>query len=93
MPFSERLSTQRREVFESVFSETRGMPQVVRAATALSAFLDQKEIFLSADDLLAGHEQYYDYRVPSEEEPASTPDERALPLQEEIIARTEHAAI
>jgi pyruvate formate-lyase/glycerol dehydratase family glycyl radical enzyme len=68
--FSEAMSVQRREVFRRVFSGTRGTPQVVRVATALSAFLDEKDIVLSPDDLLAGHEQYYDYTVPPEEEPA-----------------------
>jgi pyruvate formate-lyase/glycerol dehydratase family glycyl radical enzyme len=62
---SERMFTQRREIYERVFRENRSEPQVLRMALALAAFLREKDIILYVEDLLAGHEQFYDFELSS----------------------------
>ena len=76
---SERMSSQRREIFERVFNENGSESQVVRMAKGLAAFLREKDILLYQDDLLAGYEQFYDYSVPVMDETSSVcPEETSL---------------
>lgn len=63
--YSKRMFSQRKEIFQRVFSEDPSESQVVRKAKALAAFLREKDILLYQDDLLAGYEQYYDYSMPA----------------------------
>ena len=63
--YSERMSRQRKEIFQRVFDENPSDPQVLKMAKALAAFLREKDIILWDDDLLAGYEQYYDYSIPA----------------------------
>ncbi|MBC8230003.1 hypothetical protein H8E77_10700 [bacterium] len=77
--YSEKMSSQRKEIFERVFNENRSEPQVIRMAKGLAAFLCEKDILLYQDDLLAGYEQFYDYSVPAMgETPPVFPEEISL---------------
>jgi len=62
---SERMSHQRKEIFQRVFDENPSKSQVLRMARGLATFLREKDIILWEDDLLAGYEQFYDYSMPS----------------------------
>ncbi|MFC1716497.1 hypothetical protein ACFL6S_22705, partial [Candidatus Poribacteria bacterium] len=63
---SEKMASQRREVFHRVFNENWLGSQVLRMAKSLAAFLREKDLVVWEEDLLAGYEQYYDYAVPSQ---------------------------
>ena len=58
--YSKKMYSQRREIFEHVFSENQSEPIVIRMAKGLAAFLREKDIFLYEDDFLAGYVQRYD---------------------------------
>ena len=62
--FSEAMAEQRRMVYERVFAETRGEPQVLRRGKALAAFLAEKDVSVFVEDVLAGLQQTYDFREP-----------------------------
>jgi pyruvate formate-lyase/glycerol dehydratase family glycyl radical enzyme len=59
------LAAQRAEAYTRVLSETQGQPQAFRAARCLAAFLEEKDLVLNPDDLLAGHTQFFDYAYPA----------------------------
>jgi len=63
--YSPRRAAERAEIYDRVYAETDGQPQVLRAARCLAAFLRQREIVISPEDLLAGHTQFYDYAYPA----------------------------
>ena len=81
---SERMSSQRKEIFQRVFDENRSESQLIQMAKGLAAFLREKEIFLWQDDLLAGYEQFYDYSVPVVEEAQSVRPESDSSLLEKF---------
>jgi hypothetical protein len=62
--YSAKMASQRKEIYERVFGENQSESQVIRMAKGLAAFLREKEILMCQEDLLAGHEQSYDYSVP-----------------------------
>lgn len=70
--FSEALYLKRKEIYKRESAKSRCEPAVITAANCLSAFLREKELILSDEDLLAGHHQYYDY---SYSRPASVEEE------------------
>jgi len=63
------VSSQRPEIFGRVLRETRSQPRAIRLATALAAFLREKDLLLREDDLLAGNGVHYDFSLPDDEEP------------------------
>ena len=56
---SDRMDSQRKEIFQRVFGENWSDSQVLRMAKGLKAFLREKDILMCEEDLLAGYEQHY----------------------------------
>jgi len=80
--YSDKMASQRREIFERVFNENHSESQVIRMAKGLASFLREKEILLWQEDLLAGYEQYYDYSVPFVEETTPISSEETSLLEQ-----------
>ena len=77
--YDPKISAQGKEAFQRVFDENLSEPQVIRLAECLAAFLREKDILLHQDDLLAGHEQPYDYSMPAVAATRSvSPEEESL---------------
>lgn len=81
---SERMCSQRREIFERVFDENGSEPRVIRVAKGLAAFLREKSILMCQEDLLAGYDskQFYKYSVSADKETPSVRPEDASLLEE-----------
>jgi pyruvate-formate lyase len=62
--YQESLATLRAEVCAREFARSQGEAQVVRAAKVLASFLRDKEIPMVSGDVLAGHQQCYDFATP-----------------------------
>ena len=62
--YSPVMYAQRREVYARVWHEKPAVAMVLRTAFALAAFLAEKDLPLTTDDLLAGGEQFYDFTLP-----------------------------
>ena len=77
--YSPHISSQRKEIFQRVFNEHLSESQVIRMAECLATFLREKDILLHQDDLLAGHEQPYDYSMPA------VTGSRSIPPEEERL--------
>lgn len=58
--YSERMFSQRKDVYGSILGQTPEEPKVVRMAKSISEFLHRKDIIMKDDELLAGHAQYCD---------------------------------
>jgi hypothetical protein len=65
--YSDGMFAQRKDIYEKVLSQTNGQPKMIRMAKSLSEFLQQKEIIMREDEILAGHAQYCNckYSCPS----------------------------
>ena len=61
---SEKMSKQRREIYQREFDSHVETSQILRMAKSLSAFLREKDLVLWEDDVFAGYEQFYDYSLP-----------------------------
>ena len=48
----------RKKVYKRVLTQTEGQPRVIQMAKCLSAFLMEKAVCVSSDDILAGNAQY-----------------------------------
>jgi len=65
--FSEIMYRQRKDIYSRIYQEHKGDPKTVRKAKALVAFLQEKDIALEEDDLIAGYQQDYDFSEPPSE--------------------------
>ena len=77
--FFENIFRQRKDIYYRVFKEYKKEPKIIRKARALAAFLQEKDIILQEDDLIAGYQQPYDFSEPIEE-----PDLYALYKEDKI---------
>ena len=62
--YSESMAAKRKSVFDHVWRSNPEAAPVKKAALGLAAFLQEKEIVVSADDLIAGGQQFYDFDTP-----------------------------
>ena len=67
--FFENISLQRKIIYSRVFKEYQSEPKIIKKARSLAAFLQEKDIIVEEDDLIAGYQQPYDFS-----EPANEPD-------------------
>lgn len=65
---NDTLFEQRSRFFKSAFLENQNAPEQIRFAKGLEVFLDNKDIIITQDELLAGYSQNYDYSLPEREE-------------------------
>src|SRR5512136_1299344 len=74
--FVQEIYDTRKIVFERVYREYADEPKIIRKARALAAFLQEKQIILEPDDLLAGYQQWYDFTEPEDLSAEPTGDEK-----------------
>jgi len=65
--FSEIMHRQRKDIYSRSYQEHKEDPKILRKAKALVAFLQEKDIVLEEDDLIAGYQQDYDFSEPPDE--------------------------
>lgn len=61
MTYSETLYHFREQVFSETLLQMRNQPRILALGTALRRYLEEKPVFLTGDDLLAGHGQFVDW--------------------------------
>lgn len=60
--YSEELFRYRERVFTETLREMEGQPRILALACALRRYLETKQVFMSGDDILAGHGQFVDWK-------------------------------
>ncbi|MHB1376640.1 MAG: pyruvate formate lyase family protein [Candidatus Humimicrobiaceae bacterium] len=65
--FFENIFLQRKIIYSRVFEQYKSESKIMKKARSLAAFLQEKDIIIEEDDLIAGYQQPYDFSEPASE--------------------------